>query len=84
MIEAKCLLAAAITATALAIVSGGPWFQLSAPSIARDFEDCAEQAEAASAAQRSALLTDCGARFAGRRKPGGGYTYYDFMQRSEF
>ena len=84
MIEAKCLLAAAITATALAIVSVGPWFQLSAPSIARDFEDCAEQAEAASAAQRSALLTDCGARFAGRRKPGGGYTYYDFMQDRSF
>ena len=55
-----------------------------APSIARDFEECAEQAEAASAAQRSALLTDCGARFAGRRKPGGGYTYYDFMQDRSF
>jgi hypothetical protein len=28
--------------------------------------------------------TDCNARFAGRRKPGGGYTYYDFMQGRNF
>jgi len=29
-------------------------------------------------------LTACEARFAGRRKPGGGYTYYDFMQNRHF
>jgi hypothetical protein len=56
---------------------------LSAPSVARDFEECAERAEVASA-QRAALLTDCGARFAGRRKHGGGYSYYDFMQDRSF
>jgi len=84
MIKAKCLLAAAIMATALSIISGWLWFQLSAPSIARDFEECAEQAEAASVGQRSGLLTDCGTRFAGRRKPGGGYSYYDFMQDRSF
>ena len=84
MIKAKCLLAAAIMATALAIISGWLWFQLSAPSIVRDFEECAEQAEAASVGQRSALMTDCGTRFAGRRKPGGGYSYYDFMQDRSF
>ena len=26
----------------------------------------------------------CGAQFAGRRKPGGGYTYHDFMQNRHF
>jgi hypothetical protein len=34
--------------------------------------------------ERGALLTDCSARFAGRRKAGGGYTYYDFMQDRKF
>jgi hypothetical protein len=29
-------------------------------------------------------MTDCNARFAGRRKAGGGYTYYDFMQDRNF
>src|SRR5262249_59115206 len=27
---------------------------------------------------------DCGARFAGRRKEGGGYVYYDFLQNRSF
>jgi hypothetical protein len=29
-------------------------------------------------------LRDCNTRFAGRRKAGGGYTYYDFMQDRSF
>ena len=29
-------------------------------------------------------MTGCNARFAGRRKPGGGYSYYDFMQGRSF
>ena len=29
-------------------------------------------------------MTECNAKFAGRRKPGGGYTYYDFMQNRSF
>jgi hypothetical protein len=53
-------------------------------SVARDYEECAEQAEGTSVAQRAPLLIDCGARFAGRRKPGGGYSYYDFMQGRSF
>jgi hypothetical protein len=84
MTKVKCLLAAAIAVTALASVSGWSWSQFSAPGAARDFEDCAEQAKAASGAQRAGLLTDCGARFAARRKPGGGYSYYDFMQDRSF
>jgi hypothetical protein len=53
---------------------------------ARDFEECVEQVEAKAPpkTERGRLLTDCNARFAGRRKPGGGYTYYDFMQDRKF
>jgi hypothetical protein len=29
-------------------------------------------------------MTDCGVRFAGRRKESGGYTYYDFLQNRSF
>jgi hypothetical protein len=50
-----------------------------------DFEECAEKAEkAASKDEKTAQLTDCNAKFAGRRKPGGGYSYYDFMQNRSF
>jgi hypothetical protein len=51
-----------------------------------DFEECAERAERSGAAKdaQSALLADCEAKFAGRRKHGGGYTYYDFMQNRHF
>jgi hypothetical protein len=50
-----------------------------------DFEECAEAAEkAASKEEKRAALADCHAKFAGRRKPGGGYTYYDFMQNRSF
>lgn len=50
----------------------------------RDFEECAEQTRNAPAAERNALMTACGARFAARRKADGGYTYYDFMQNRHF
>lgn len=50
-----------------------------------DFEDCADAAEKASTkADKTAALSDCNAKFAGRRKPGGGYTYFDFMQDRSF
>jgi hypothetical protein len=52
----------------------------------RDFEECSESAErtATSKDVRAALVSECEAKFAGRRKPGGGYTYYDFMQDRHF
>src|ERR1700733_2644335 len=64
----------------------------SALESARDFEECVEAAGASpSLNQPSPPLNaerdgakDCHARFAGRRKPGGGYTYYDFMQDRNF
>ena len=50
-----------------------------------DFEDCADKAEKATAKEeRRSQLTECNAKFAGRRKPGGGYTYFDFMQNRSF
>ena len=50
-----------------------------------DFEECADEAEkAASKEQKTSALAECNAKFAGRRKPGGGYTYYDFMQDRTF
>jgi hypothetical protein len=57
------------------------WWR-SAPA---DFEECADSAEkAASKEAKTAALAECNAKFAGRRKPGGGYTYYDFMQDRTF
>src|ERR1035437_116430 len=50
-----------------------------------DFEECADAAEqAATKEARSSALSECNAKFAGRRKLGGGYTYFDFMQNRSF
>ncbi len=50
-----------------------------------DFEECADIAEkAASKEAKTSALAECNAKFAGRRKPGGGYTYFDFMQNRSF
>ena len=49
------------------------------------FEECADAAEkAATKAEKTSALADCNAKFAGRRKAGGGYTYYDFLQDRTF
>ena len=70
----------------LALAAG--WLSLrgSPPQSAQDFEECVEQVEASAPSndERAALMTGCSTRFAGRRKPGGGYTYYDFMQDRKF
>ena len=50
-----------------------------------DFEECADAAEKNPAKEaRTAALSECNAKFAGRRKPGGGYSYFDFMQNKNF
>jgi hypothetical protein len=50
-----------------------------------DFEECADAAErSATKEDKTAALAECNAKFAGRRKPGGGYSYYDFMQDRTF
>ena len=74
-VAALALLAAALT-----------WISRSVPLVAGDYEACAEQVQAyaVSSAEYSRQITRCGERFAGRRKPGGGYTYFDFMQNRSF
>jgi hypothetical protein len=58
------------------------WWSTRAPV---DFEECADLAEkAATKEARTSELGGCNAKFAGRRKPGGGYSYYDFMQNRSF
>jgi hypothetical protein len=58
------------------------WWGSRAPA---DFEECADIAEkAATKEARTAALSGCNAKFAGRRKPGGGYSYFDFMQNRNF
>jgi hypothetical protein len=50
-----------------------------------DFESCADVAEKAKTKEeKTAKLAECNAKFAGRRKHGGGYTYFDFMQNRSF
>lgn len=74
-----------LTACSLAVLRCEPahaqWWSR-APA---DFEECADLAEQSpSKEEKTAALAQCNAKFAGRRKPGGGYTYYDFMQNRIF
>ena len=78
-----------VASLVLALLALGVWwlgFGGSPPQSARDFEECVEQeqAKAPSNDERGARTAGCNARFAGRRKAGGGYTYYDFMQNRNF
>jgi hypothetical protein len=58
------------------------WWGSHAPA---DFEECADSAEKVENKEaRTAALSECNAKFAGRRKPGGGYSYFDFMQNRNF
>lgn len=51
-----------------------------------DYEDCADRVEKSllSGEAKASALSNCESKFAGRRKRGGGYTYYDFMQNRSF
>jgi hypothetical protein len=77
------LIVALLACSALTPTRAHAQWWTSAPA---DFEDCAERAEASSSARegKAAQLAECDARFAGRRKHGGGYSYYDFMQNRSF
>jgi hypothetical protein len=62
--------------------SSAQWWGSRAPA---DYEECSESAEkAASKEAKATELAECGVKFAARRKPGGGYTYFDFMQNRHF
>jgi hypothetical protein len=53
--------------------------------IPADYEECAESAEKAAIKEAKATqLSECGVKFAARRKAGGGYSYFDFMQNRRF
>jgi hypothetical protein len=58
------------------------WFQ----HRPQDYEQCSAQAEkaASSGDERTALLGECDKKYVARRKVGGGYTYYDFLQNRQF
>src|SRR5690349_11106940 len=63
------------------VAADAQWWR-SAP---HDFESCADVAEKEKSKEdKTAKLAECNAKFAGRRKAGGGYTYYDFMQDRTF
>lgn len=78
VVHAAILLAIA----ALPLRAHAEWWS-SAPV---DYEDCIEKGAktATTADAKAALASQCDAKFAGRRKPGGGYTYFDFMQNRSF
>jgi hypothetical protein len=58
------------------------WWGARAPA---DYEECAESAEkAATKEAKASQLSECGVKFAARRKAGGGYSYFDFMQNRHF
>ena len=75
--------AAALVALGIVLAEYGGW---SSVELARDYEDCVDRVQSRSLAseEASGLIAGCGARFAGRRKPDGGYSYYDFMQDKKF
>jgi hypothetical protein len=76
------LLLAATAGGSVLQPSHAQWWGSRGPA---DFEECADIAEKAAAKEaRTAALSECNAKFAGRRKPGGGYSYFDFMQNRNF
>ena len=81
VVAAAVAAAALVALAAVWLFSGG-----SSPDLASDYEDCVErmQAQSLPAEELNSGLSGCGARFAGRRKPEGGYSYYDFMQDRKF
>jgi hypothetical protein len=62
--------------------SHAQWWGARAPA---DYEDCAESADkTVSKEAKAAQIAECGVKFAARRKAGGGYSYFDFMQNRHF
>jgi hypothetical protein len=80
----SALLCAAIVACVV-LVSAPASAQWWGARIPADYEECAEAAEkAATKEAKASQLSECGVKFAARRKPGGGYSYFDFMQNRHF
>jgi hypothetical protein len=70
-------------AVGVSISLGLQWWPSHAP---RDYEECSERAGTAASSndERASLIARCDQQFIGRRRPGGGYTYYDFLQDRRF
>jgi hypothetical protein len=80
----SALLCAAIVCCVVLVParSHAQWWGARAPA---DYEECAESAEkAATKEAKTTQLSECGVKFAARRKVGGGYSYFDFMQNRHF
>jgi hypothetical protein len=71
-----------VATAAITAIAASKW-NLFAP---KDYEECSERAakDAKSKDALSVLLSICRADFEGRRKAGGGYTYYDTCQSRTF
>src|SRR5665213_1087638 len=76
------LIVAVATSSVFATIS----FYQRGPVAPKDYEECAERAarDAKSKDALSILISVCRSNFGGRRKAGGGYTYYDPCQESTF
>jgi hypothetical protein len=79
----------ALAIASLALLAGASaWigYGSSGSRVAQDYEECTNEAKtsASSGPEYSKLIIHCGERFAGRRKAGGGYVYFDFMQNKTF
>jgi len=63
--------------------SHAEWWKFYTP---KDFEECSQSAEQPGLSKdaRAKIISECDSKFAGRRKAGGGYTYFDFMQNRHF
>jgi hypothetical protein len=87
--DAKRYLIAVAALIAVILAAVAYTFRGSAIESARDYEECVEALGARQSGstlndERRVAMTSCSAKFAGRRKPGGGYSYYDFMQGRSF
>src|SRR5258708_26297723 len=81
--QSGLLMAAVAGCIALAALRAhAQWWSARTPVDIEDWADSAEKAATKEA--RTSEIAACNAKFAGRRKSGGGYTYYDFMQNRSF
>lgn len=82
----KSVVLVVLTGLCVALGAGSlraEWWKIYTP---KDFEDCSTSADQPGVSKdaRAKIISECDAKFPGRRKAGGGYTYYDFMQNRHF
>lgn len=82
----KSVMLVVLTGLCVALGAGSlraEWWKIYSP---KDFEDCSTSAEQPGLAKdaQAKIISECDAKFPGRRKPGGGYSYFDFMQNRYF